>query len=354
MVAHGRLLGQHDAVRAVQDGVGHVRGFRAGRDGIFDHGKQHLCGHDDRALGVAAGADDLFLDDRQLRDGALQAKVAARHHDRVRDLEDLVQVVHGVLPFELGDHGRPDAVLLDLLLGHDHVARVLHERDGQGVHTHFEALVEVLDVLGRQRRQGMVLAGKGDALVRRKQARVLRLDLVEPVGLELAGDVELEQAVAQVDGHAHVQAGEQLGHVERDEHALVLGRVGALVGKPEQQALALVHGARRVGHLADAGFRAAQVAERGQRNAEFPFQGADGLDDGLEIGGVGMGEVETEDAHAVPDHFTHDFRFERRGTQGGHDLGVHACLQAYPARFPAYGGKKRMHAGRVWDRLIPG
>ena len=134
------------------------------------------------------------------------------------------------------------------------------------------------------------------------------LDLIEPVGFEFPGDVELQQAVAQIDRHADPQPGQQLGHVQGDEHALVMGRIRAFVGQAEEQRLALVHGARRGGHFADAGLGTAQIGHGCERHAHLAFQRPDGFDDGREIGRVGMGKVQAENAHPMPHHLAHGVR----------------------------------------------
>jgi hypothetical protein len=159
-----------------------------------DHGQEHLGGHDDRLLGVAAGPDDLFLDDGQLRDGAFQAQIAPGDHDHVGDHQDVLQVVHGVLPLQLGHHRNPGPVLLDVGLDVHHVLGALHEGQGHGVDAHVEALVQVLDVFRGQGGHGMVHAREGDAFVRGQKPGILGLEFVEAVGLDRLGHLETAKA----------------------------------------------------------------------------------------------------------------------------------------------------------------
>mmetsp|Transcript_36539 Transcript_36539/g.61553 ORF Transcript_36539/g.61553 Transcript_36539/m.61553 type:complete len:259 (+) Transcript_36539:67-843(+) len=61
------LPGEHHAVRAVQDGVGHVRRLRARRPGGCDHGVQHLGGSDDGLSHHIAFPNHHLLDPEDLR-----------------------------------------------------------------------------------------------------------------------------------------------------------------------------------------------------------------------------------------------------------------------------------------------
>ena len=83
---------EHDRGRAVEDRVCDVGHLRPRRLGLVDHRLEHLRRGDHRATGVAGTLDDSLLDERHLRDADLDAEVAPRHHDRVRRLDDRVEV----------------------------------------------------------------------------------------------------------------------------------------------------------------------------------------------------------------------------------------------------------------------
>ena len=90
VVADRQFFREHHAVGAVEDRVGDVGRFGAGRPPAADHRQQHL-GRGDRRLAVRVGlADQLLLRDRDALDRDLDAEIAARDHDAVGGLEDLV------------------------------------------------------------------------------------------------------------------------------------------------------------------------------------------------------------------------------------------------------------------------
>ena len=90
----------------------------------MDHRVQHLGRHDRGLSGHAAGGKDTFLQGRHGLGRHLHAKVAARHHNAVALLDDLVQVIDGGWLLELGHHrGAPCHQLLEL----GNVVGVLHE-----------------------------------------------------------------------------------------------------------------------------------------------------------------------------------------------------------------------------------
>ena len=53
----------------------------------------------------ARGAGELLLDARHLLQRHFDAEIAARHHDRVGDVHDLVEPVHRLRLLDLGHHG---------------------------------------------------------------------------------------------------------------------------------------------------------------------------------------------------------------------------------------------------------
>ena len=59
VVSLGRFSGEHDAVGAVEDSVGHVGGFGTGRPRLGHHRLQHLGGADHALRGLVALGNDL-------------------------------------------------------------------------------------------------------------------------------------------------------------------------------------------------------------------------------------------------------------------------------------------------------
>jgi hypothetical protein len=97
-----RLAGQHDRIRSVEHGVGHVARLGAGGPREDDHRFEHL-GRDDRRDATIEGApDELLLDDRDLLVRQLHAEIAARDHDRIGRVEDRLEVIDRRPRLDLG------------------------------------------------------------------------------------------------------------------------------------------------------------------------------------------------------------------------------------------------------------
>ena len=95
--------GEHDAIRAVENGVGHVAGLSPRRTRILDHRLEHLGGRDDRASHAIGERDDLFLRDRHLFEREFHTQVTARNHHRVRRAQDFFDVLQRDVLLDLGD-----------------------------------------------------------------------------------------------------------------------------------------------------------------------------------------------------------------------------------------------------------
>ena len=114
----------------------------------MDHGFQHLGSHHHQLAGVAAGAHDLFLQPGHFFGRQFHAEVAARHHHRVRLLDDLVQVLDRRGLFQLDhDRGTPGDQLARL----GDVVRLLDERQRYPLDAEVKAEPQVLAVFFRQR-----------------------------------------------------------------------------------------------------------------------------------------------------------------------------------------------------------
>ena len=124
IVAHRGLGRQHDGIRAVEHGVGHVGYLGARRPRILDHGIQHLRGGDARFRAQLDLAQNPLLDEWDFFLPGLDAQISTRHHDRVGGLEDRFEILHrlGLLDFrDDGDAPRQG-------LGFRDVGCVLHKR----------------------------------------------------------------------------------------------------------------------------------------------------------------------------------------------------------------------------------
>ena len=94
------------ASAAVHHGIGDVRHFGAGRNGVHDHRFHHLRGDDDHAVLVARLLDDLLLQSGELRIAHLDAEIAAGHHDGIARPHHLGQILDRLGAFDLGHQQR--------------------------------------------------------------------------------------------------------------------------------------------------------------------------------------------------------------------------------------------------------
>ena len=104
VLADGGLAGKHHRGRAVEDRVRDVARLGARRLGRVDHRLEHLRRGDHRLAALEALEDDPLLQQRHRRHADLDAEVAARDHDRVGLVEDVVEHLDGFGLLDLRDH----------------------------------------------------------------------------------------------------------------------------------------------------------------------------------------------------------------------------------------------------------
>ena len=225
-----RFRRQHHRVGAVEDRGRDVGHLGAGRHRARDHAFEHLRRHHHRLAGAARGAGDLLLDARHLFQRHFHAEVAARHHQRVGDVDDLVEPVHRLRLLDLGHHG--GAAARDLL-GLGDVLGPLDERQRDPVDAGVERGFEIGAVLGRQRRERDHGVGQAHALAvgqlaadldagddllparfGRDQADLAVVEQQRVAGLHAREDLRMRQV------HARRVAGRGIG-VEREGRAVV-------------------------------------------------------------------------------------------------------------------------------------
>jgi hypothetical protein len=105
VLARGRFGREHDGIGTVVDRGRHVRCLGPRRCRRMDHRIEHLRRHDGRPSCHAAGGEDALLQRRHRLGRHLHAEVAARHHDAVALLDDLVEVIDGLRLLQLGHDG---------------------------------------------------------------------------------------------------------------------------------------------------------------------------------------------------------------------------------------------------------
>ena len=287
IVAHGRLVAQHHGIDPFVDGARHVAHLGPRRAGVLHHRVEHLRGDNHRTLG-----GDALLDDAALRIGnrlgrQLDTQVAAGHHDAVRRLDNLVDVVQTLLVLDFRDNLNRAPVRVENLLHGGHVAGAAHERVGDEVNVVAHGPLDEAAVLLRNRRKVNRDARHVDALARahaathRKFAAELIVALLQDANLHLAvcdeharpdGDVADDGRDVHVD---HLARSEVVAHRAADAHDvahLEVDAVAVLLGDgrhPNLGALGIYHnrngGVDAVHRLHDA--RGALLAHVGRVDA---------------------------------------------------------------------------------------
>ena len=159
----GRRFGrEHDGVGALEDGDGDVRHLGARRHRRRDHALQHLRrDHRPACRARRAARVNLLLHAGHRLERHLHAEIAARHHDGVRQLHDLVEPLQRLRLLDLGhDAG---AALHDLA-GLGDVLGALDEGERHPVDVRREHGVEVAPVLVGERARAEHRVGQADAL----------------------------------------------------------------------------------------------------------------------------------------------------------------------------------------------
>ena len=152
---------KHDRVGALEDGGRDVRHLRARRHRRGDHALQHLRRHHRRLAEPARGARNPLLHAGHRLERHLHAEIAARDHDGVGELHDLVELLQRLRLLDLGhDAG---AALHDLARFGD-VVRTLDEGERHPVDFGGEHCVEIAPVLVGQRARAKHRVGQADAL----------------------------------------------------------------------------------------------------------------------------------------------------------------------------------------------
>ena len=161
ILARRRFRRQHHGVGAVEDRGGDVGDFGAGRHRARDHRFQHLGRDHHRLAGAAAQPRHFLLHAGHFFQRHFDAEIAARHHQRVGEFENVAEPGDRLRLFDLGHHG--GAAARDLL-GLGDVFRPLNEGQRDPVDAGIERGFEIGDVLRRQRRHRNDGVGQADAL----------------------------------------------------------------------------------------------------------------------------------------------------------------------------------------------
>ena len=264
-----------------------VRHFGTGRDRRGDHRFEHLRRDHDRLAGAPAGAGDLLLDARNLLQRHFHAEIAAGDHQRIRNLDDLGEALHGLGLLDL----RHDAGTAGCDLAHlGDVVRTLHEGKGDPVDLGRKRGVEIGAVLGGQRAGADRRIGDGDALaVGQAGADLDRRQRRRAIGRD-GDDAQAHLAVVDEEAVTRLERLEDFGVRKEDAAGRSRCRVGI-----EREGLADGNLDRLVGEGAEAKLRALQVGEDADRPALLRADGADRGHEFAQLVMRGVAHVDAED-----------------------------------------------------------
>lgn len=314
VIAARGLAREHDGVRAVKDGVADVRDLRACGARVRGHGFEHLRGDDDGLADGIALADDFLLDDRDILCRHLDAEIAARDHDAVRDGEDRVEIIDAREVFDLWDDLHVSAVLGDEVSDLLNVRGALDEGGGNEVHVVLDAKNNVALVLLGDRREAQLDAGRSDAFARGHGTAVL--DRRHDVLAAHLVDDESDETVREEERVAGFDLFPEFLMVDADVR-LVAGRV--VVGQCEFVPLFEMH--LPFGELAEAHLGAFGIEDERDDLARALRRRAHLLDAHEVFLMCAVGEVKARAVHPILDERVHNpVRIGRRPLRA-YDLG---------------------------------
>jgi len=218
-LADRRLAGQHHRVRAIEDRIRHIGSLGARGPRVLDHAVEHLRRSDHRLARGIAPLNDVLLVNRHTLGGRFDAKIAARHHDRVRLLQNRLEIGDGFRLLDLGDQRRVPGQVAHQPA---HLAQIVCCADER--HRH------IIDLL-RQRKPHVFPVGLGD---RRQAERRIRhahafVRVQQPAGDHLTQHVrphlganhQLKLTIIEQQPLAQAQITEQIGVRQRDHERLL-------------------------------------------------------------------------------------------------------------------------------------
>ncbi len=278
-----------------------------------------MRGDDDGFAVVEAHLHRATLDGGQLLEGALDAEVAARDHERVGGAHDVVEIGDGRLVLDLGDDARVGFVDVQKLAQRVDVGALAHEGERHVVDALLDADERVGAVLLGEGGQVHLHAGEIDVAAGFQLAG--REHAATDVGVLFFQDLQADEAVVHQHGVADLDVVDQIAvvHVHR-AHLLgvVAGRAG-LYGKVKNLAGGEQDG---VVHVAGADLGTLDVHHDGDLSADLGRDRADAANDGAAPLVLGVGHVQAGDIGAgANDFFQHLFGLGR-GTEGEDDFGA--------------------------------
>ena len=318
-LACGSFSAGHHGVGAVQHSVGHVADLGAGGHRCQDHAFHHLRGGDNDLVHLARHADHAFLQCRHGRVAHFHGQVAASHHDAVAGAQDGFQLRNGFAAFDLGDECRAVARGLAGHVGqlprHFHVGGVLGKAHRQVLGLEGHGGLDVLHVLGGERRRGQAATGLVDALVVAQHAAQhhARMHLVAHHALH----GQLQQTVVEQQRVAGAHVARQFLVVQA--HGADVAGLGAR--RIQDEGLASHQHDLAFGELADADLGALQVGHDGDGLAHLGCDVPHQLRQRDVVFCLAVAEIQPHHVHASPHQLLQHLGRVGCGADGGDDLG---------------------------------
>ena len=155
--AHRRFRRTHDCVRAVQHRIGHIADFGTRGHGVFNHAFHHLRGGDAETAHFAGTAYHAFLQRGHGGIAHFHRQIAARHHNAVGCLNNVIQILNGFNAFYFRHQARPDFLTYFVTFrrhgipGDFHVFRIFHKTHGQIIAADADGRFQIAEIFFGER-----------------------------------------------------------------------------------------------------------------------------------------------------------------------------------------------------------
>ena len=308
----GGFAGQHQRIGAVEDGVGDVGDFGAGRARITDHRIEHLRRGDDGLADAVAGGDDALLRDRDLFNRHFDTEIAARNHRAIGDIENRFQILAGLELFDLDDDRNDPPGFAHYLTQRQHIVGAFYKGEGDVIDSKLQPKPDIVLVLLGHGIDIQPDTGRADALLRsqRSTGDHARFEFRRRFG----DHDQLQQSVVEQQTVAGRDGGEKLGNRQ----------LGALLRANDRltgQDKPLVATQSCPGcDIADADLRPAQILHYRDTAAGFGTRLLHGLEARAMLVVGPVRKVESGDIHARARQLRHLSRFVHGRTEGADNL----------------------------------
>ena len=283
-IARCRFPRQHHRIGTIIDSGRDIGNLRPRRHRRRNHAFQHLGRHHHRLAGAPGAADQILLQGGDILYRQFHAEVAARHHDRIGQFNNLVDLMQGGRLLDLCQHRRPAR---DQAPGLGDIIGPLHERQRHPIDAGIKRETQIRLILGGHRAHGQQCLRQVDALAVGQAAP--RHDLAGGEIIAKLFDRQSQSAVVDQKIHAFFQGRENFRM--RQRRPRLVPRLVRQI-EPIRSADGEIDAIALDG--ADADFRALQIGHDADRRSGRLLHGANGLEPGKMIGMLAVAEIKPE------------------------------------------------------------